>query len=252
MPATDEGTAMTRIGFQLYSLHAVDDPLTTVIDRVGDAPFDGVEFAGLGDTDLDDLNAALDRAGLAAAGAHVDLDDIEADPEGVARAYRTLGCKSVTVPWLAPDNFASAEAVDAAGERLVEAAAALDREGLGLHYHNHDQEFTDLDGVPAIERLVETTGTLGFQVDLGWVGAAGHDPLGFLRDHADRVDLVHLKDYDAAAGSVVEVGAGDLDVAAAVETVRELEVEWLIYEAEDHPDSYATVDHAADIVERYW
>lgn len=40
---------MTAIGFQLYSLHDVSDPLTTVLSRVGEAPFDGVEFAGLGD-----------------------------------------------------------------------------------------------------------------------------------------------------------------------------------------------------------
>ncbi|ESP86958.1 sugar phosphate isomerase/epimerase family protein [Candidatus Halobonum tyrrellensis] len=243
---------MTAIGFQLYSLHAVDDPLSTVIERVGETGFDGVEFAGLDGASVDDLSAALDRAGLDAAGAHVGLDEIESDPDGVAETYSELGCETVAVPWLDPDNFESAGAVDDAADRLDAAAAALADRGLDLHYHNHDQEFADLDGAPAIERLIERTDRVGFQVDLGWVGAAGSDPLDFLDAHADRVELVHLKDYDADAGDVVEVGEGDLDVARTVEAVRGMDADWLTYEAEDRPDSYATLDHADDVVAAYW
>ena len=243
---------MTAVGFQLYSLHAVDDPLPTVIDRVGDTAFEGVEFAGLGDVSVERLSDALESAGLDAAGAHVGIDEIEADPDGVAGTYRALGCETVAVPWLDPDNFASAAAVDDAADRLDAAAAALSDRGLDLHYHNHAQEFAHLDGAPAIERLIDATDEVGFQVDLGWVGAAGSDPLDFLDAHADRVDLVHLKDYDADAGDMVEVGAGDLDVAAAVEAVRGMGADWLTYEAEDRPDSYDTLDHADDVVGSHW
>lgn len=243
---------MTSFGFQLYSLHAVDDRLPTVIERVGETGFEGVEFAGLGDADVESVNAALDRSGLSAAGAHVGLDEIEADAEGVAETYRALGCETVTVPWLEPERFASEPAVEETAERLSNAAATLAEHGLELHYHNHDQEFTELDGRPALEHLLEATDDVGLQLDLGWVGAAGYEPLSFLEAHAERIDLVHLKDYDAAAGETVAVGEGDLDVGATVESVRELEFEWLVYEAEDRPGSYGTLDHAADVVEAYW
>ncbi|MUV60511.1 TIM barrel protein [Halobacterium sp. CBA1126] len=243
---------MTQLGFQLYSLHAVDDPLPAVVERVGETPFDGVEFAGLGDASVDELNAALDAAGLHAAGAHVGLEDLEADPAGVARTYRDLGCEAIVVPWLDPEHFASVEAATAAGERLSAAADGLAADGLELHYHNHDQEFADLDGGPAIDVLLDAADGVGYQVDLGWVGAAGYDPLAVLDRYADRVDLVHLKDYDAAAGETVEVGEGDLDVAAAVDAVRHADVDWLVYEAEDRPDSYATLDAAAGVVDADW
>ncbi|GAA0261821.1 sugar phosphate isomerase/epimerase family protein [Halobacterium noricense] len=243
---------MTQFGFQLYSLHAVDDPLPAVVERVGETPFDGVEFAGLDDATTDELNAALDSAGIDAAGAHVGLGDLETDPEGVAQTYRDLGCEAVAVSWLDPEHFASDDAATVASERLAAAADDLAEHGLDLHYHNHDQEFTDLDGAPAIDALLDAADGVGYQIDLGWVGAAGYEPLDVFETYADRIDLVHLKDYDAAAGKTVKVGEGDLDIAATVDAVRDADVDWLVYEAEEHPDSYATLDYAADVVDTYW
>ncbi|WP_231751484.1 sugar phosphate isomerase/epimerase [Halogeometricum sp. CBA1124] len=121
-----------------------------------------------------------------------------------------------------------------------------------MHYHNHDQEFADLDGEPALTRLMEATEDVSFELDLGWVGAAGYDPLSYLDDHADRIRLVHLKDYHAEAGEPAEVGEGDIDVEETVSAVRDHGFDWLIYEAEERPDSYETLDNAAEIVERYW
>ncbi|WP_126664557.1 sugar phosphate isomerase/epimerase family protein [Haloterrigena salifodinae] len=243
---------MTSFGFQLYSLHAVDDQLPAVIERVGETGFEGVEFAGLGDADVESVNAALDRSGLGVAGAHVGIEEIEADAEGVAETYRTLGCGTVAAPWLDPEHFASEPAVEETAERLSNAAESLANHGLDLHYHNHDQEFTELDGRPALEHLFEATDDIGLELDLGWAGAAGYEPLSFLETHAERSDLVHLKDYDADAGETVRVGEGDLDIEATVELVRDLEFEWLVYEAEERPDSYETLEHAADIVDAHW
>jgi sugar phosphate isomerase/epimerase len=242
---------VTALGFQLYSLHAVSDPLPDVLARVGGTPFEGVEFAGLDGTDPAAVAAALDDAGLAAAGAHVPLDEIAADPGSVARTYRAVGCTDVVVPWLDPAHFRSRERTREAGRRLAAAADGLADHGVSLHYHTHDGEFARVDGRLALDCLLDAADGVGLQLDLGWAGAAGHDPVSVLRDRADRVETVHLKDYDADAGAVAAVGAGDLDVDAAVAAVREAGVRWLVYEAEDRPDAYATLDHAAAVVRRY-
>ena len=244
---------MTSIGFQLYSLHAVDDSLPTVIERVGETGFEGVELAGLHESDPDDVADALESSGLELAGAHVGLEELEEDPNASAETYRELGCEDVVVPWLDPEHFEDEESVESAGERLNAVASDLSDHGLSLHYHNHNQEFVELDGEPALSHLIEVTDDdVGFQLDLGWVGAAGYDPLPYLDEHAERVRLVHLKDYDADAGEPVEVGDGDLDIEAAVESVRDHGFDWFVYEAEERPDSYDTLEHAGDIVERYW
>ncbi|WP_224337629.1 sugar phosphate isomerase/epimerase family protein [Haloprofundus halobius] len=239
---------MTSQGFQLYSVHAVDDPLPTVIERVGETAFDGVEFAGLGDQSVEAVASALENAGLDVAGAHVGLDELEDGPGEAVEPYVELGCDDVAVPWLDADHFESVDAVEAAAERLSAVADDLDDHGVSLQYHNHNQEFVDLDGEPALTHLIEATENVGFELDLGWVGAAGYDPLSYLDEHADRVRLVHLKDYDAETGEPVEVGDGDLDLSVTVELVEDHGFDWLIYEAEERPDSYGTLDHADEIV----
>ena len=239
---------MTNFGFQLYSLRDVEDPLTTVLDRVGATAFTGVEFAGLDGTTPAAVTEALAENELSAAAAHVGLDAIESDPESVAATAHEIGNEDVVVPWLGPEHFESVDAVEAAAERLSAAADALADHGLRLHYHNHDQEFVSLDGRPALTHLLEAADGVGLELDVGWAGAAGQDPLAYLDAHGDRITLVHLKDYDAAAGETVVVGTGDLDLDRTVELARENAVEWLIYEAEAGADSYATLDTASDTV----
>ena len=242
---------MTAFGFQLYSLRDVDDPLPTVLDRIGETPFTGVEFAGFDGDEPAAIAATLDDAGLSSAAVHVHLDAIEADPDGVAATARDLDCRDVVVPWLDPRHFRSVAAVEAAADRLADAADALAAHDVRLHYHNHDQEFVSLDGRPALAHLLDATDRVGLEFDLGWAGSTGADPLAFFDAHADRIRLVHLKDYDAAAGETVPVGTGDLDLRRTVDAVRENGVDWLVYEAEDGPDTYDTLDHAAAVVDGF-
>lgn len=238
--------------FQLYSLREVEDPLETVIGRVGDAGIRGVEFAGvdasgIAGADPDAIRAALDASGVSSAGVHVDLESIEVDPAGVATACRALDCEHVIVPWLDPEHFETAESVRVAADRLSSAAGTMGEHELTLHYHNHDQEFVEVDGERALDRLLSAADGIGFELDLGWAGAAGSDPLALLARYGDRIDLVHLKDYDADAGTTVPVGEGDLDVAAVADAARDHGVDWVVYEAEGGADSYATLEAAAAV-----
>ena len=239
---------MMNFGFQLYSLRDVEDPLTTVLDRVGATAFTGVELAGLTETAPSTVAETLAGNNLSAAAAHVGLDAIESDPESVAATAHEVGNDHVVVPWLDPEHFESIAAVEAAADRLSAAADTLADHGLRLHYHNHDHEFVSLDGRPALTHLLEATDGVGLELDVGWAGAAGQDPLAYLATHGDRISLVHLKDYDAAAGETVVVGTGDLDLDRTVEHARENAVEWLVYEAETGADSYDTLDAASDTV----
>ncbi|QZP39439.1 sugar phosphate isomerase/epimerase family protein [Halobaculum magnesiiphilum] len=241
-----------RFGFQLYSLRDIDDPLDTVIRHVGDAGVEGVEFAGVdaagvAGEDPDDLRGALDATSVSAAGAHVDLAAIESEPAAVAATCTTLGCDRVVVPWLDPEHFRSAASVRRAAERLSAAADELSDHGLDLHYHNHDQEFVRVDGEYALHRLLALADGVGLEPDLGWAGAAGAEPLTLLSRYADRIDLLHLKDYDAEAGTTVPVGDGDIDLSAVADAASGHGIDWVIYEAEGGADTYDTLDAAAKV-----
>jgi sugar phosphate isomerase/epimerase len=82
-------------------------------------------------------------------------------------------------------------------------------------------EFRSYDGVVAYDELLRLTDPelVTMQLDIGWVVAAGGDPLRLLSRHADRISSLHIKDVRKDAATVVdrvdtqttEVGSGRVD-----------------------------------------
>ncbi|MFC7202516.1 sugar phosphate isomerase/epimerase family protein [Haloferax namakaokahaiae] len=231
---------------QLYSLRELDEPTPALVRRVADAGFDGVEFAGLDDDDA--IGTALEETGLVSPAAHVPIEDLEADLDAVCERYGALGVETLVVPYLPPEAFADADAVDETAHRLDDLTARCDDRGFRLCYHNHEHELAKIDGERAIDRLAENSG-IGFELDLAWILAAGADPISYISRYADRTPLVHLKDVvvdDTAerGGNPVNLGEGELDIDASVAVARDAGVEWVIAE-HDFPDDPAAFCDAA-------
>lgn len=72
----------------------------------------------------------------------------------------------------------------------------LEKEGLHLVFHNHDQEFlTKYNGVPLIWLMAANCEHLRFEIDLGWVHYAGIDPVRVIDRLGERIVSLHVKDY---------------------------------------------------------
>ncbi|MGQ3330606.1 sugar phosphate isomerase/epimerase family protein [Halorubrum sp. FL23] len=246
---------MVDIAVQLYTLRSLDAPITDLLDRVGEAGYDGVEFAyRVDDAPVEDVLAALDRNGLEAASAHVPIEALEETPVEALEAafddtvdlYGRLGVDTLVVPWLDPDHFERAAAVDAVAARLDDLADALDVERVQLAYHNHDQEFATVDGAPALERLIDRTDArIGFEIDVGWALVGGSDPAALIDRYPDRITHVHASDADVDRGELVELGSGDVDLDAVVASARGADCEWLVYEHDDPAEPLASMEWGA-------
>lgn len=247
---------MLDLAAQLYTLRSLDAPLPELLDRVGEAGYDGVEFAyRVRESPVEDVLAALDRNDLDAASAHVPIEALEDTPtealedefDETVDLYDRLGVDTLAVPWLDPDHFESAAAVDAAAARLNDLAEALDAEGIRLAYHNHDQEFAPVDGAPALERLVDRTDDrVEFEVDVGWALVGGVDPAALIDRHADRITHVHAADANVDRGESVALGEGDVDLDAVVASARNADTEWLVYEHDDPEDPIGSIEAGAE------
>jgi len=236
---------MTDTAIQLYTLRNVDRPFTEVLELVADAGFDGVEFAyRVTDEDPEDVVETLEETGLDVAGAHVGIGGLEDDFDDTVSFYDELGVENVVVPWLDAEHFETRSAIVDAADRLAALGDRLAEHGKTSHYHNHDHEYTDLNGITGFDAFLDAT-TLGIELDLGLALAAGDDPAARLRSLGDRSRLVHLKDYDVDAGHSVPVGEGDLDLDAVADAVDRNDSDWLIYEYEGE-DPVETLEVAAD------
>jgi inosose dehydratase len=170
------------------------------------------------------LRALLDRHGLNLVGAFVPLVLHEAGADD-ARAEADRVAALLAAAWA--DVFLAAAVVDAAwsprielGERgwgqLMRHLAQIDEivsaHGLRLALHPHVG--TLVESAADVARVLAGS-DVGWCLDTGHLVIGGTDPAAFVRDHAERIVHVHLKDVDAALAE--RVRAGELSLVAATQ-----------------------------------
>lgn len=236
------------IGLQLYTLG--DEPgrdLDGVFTKLAAIGYRDIELPGLLGRTPAEIRAAADRTGLSITCIHLGLGPraapgsllLTSDNQRIADTLGALGAHQAVLPMMQMPEFKggqpgetfqtvlargiAAEGADVwkrTAGLLNERAAALKPFGIALGYHNHNVEFAPVGDTTGWDILVRETdpSLISFEVDIGWVAAAGLDPVGFLRRHSGRVRWVHVKDLKAStmpnfALSMVpaEVGSGRLD-----------------------------------------
>lgn len=189
---------MNNINLQLYSFgHESDLSLLGKIKCAGEMGFSGVEFArGYEELPVEEVKKALDEAGVKAVSAHVAMKFMEEDIPYLAK----LGVGFVICP-NAP--FCSAEEAKEYAEDLNKLGKMAKEYGITIGYHNHTDEFFQVDGKYLMDWLIENTDpeTVSFEIDCGWASAAGMDPAAYIKQHAGRIKGIHIKENGGVIGS---------------------------------------------------
>ncbi len=257
------------IGLQLYTLgEAPYRDLEGTLQTVARIGYRTVESVGLMKRTAAEFRAALDQTGLSCPSAHVPLQadsgggpSLAGDLGSLAADMHRVGVKYVVAPIFAvPQRFGTPRnGEDGAAflgrvaremtvddwrrlaAQLNDKGSALKREGLTLAYHNHNAEFTRLGSTTAYELLLENTeaDVVCFEMDVGWVAAAGVDPIPLLRAHRHRFRLMHVKDVQASTApnnafkmDPADVGSGALDWKAILPVGYEVGVRYYYVEQE--------------------
>lgn len=112
-------------------------------------------------------------------------------PEEKMQYIRDIGCQYVGL--LVPNGVMDETVTD-----KINRVSALARQyGMKLQYHNHNWEFNNMDnGKRRMDFIMEHTDReVLFEPDLGWMEIGGAECERYLRRYADRIEIVHLKDY---------------------------------------------------------
>ena len=138
-------------------------------------------------------------------------------------------------------------------ETLNVAAGKLESAGLKAGYHNHQLEFTAVDGVRPMEVLAKNTKpTVMLQLDVGTCLEAGSDPVAWIHANPGRIRSVHVKDWSPASGKgyAVLFGEGVADwpaIFAAAQSVGGAEY----YLMEQEGSRYPELETAKKCLEAY-
>lgn len=190
-----------QLALQLYSLRPDIEcrgNAESILRQVPSLGYDAIELAGTYGWSAEHWRKLLDETGLTIVGAHCQLD------EAAILFHRALGTPRLIVPSLPKglDYRQGAELLNQFGRKGE----------FAILYHNHAHEFAD-GGMDIL--LAETDPKLvAFEVDTYWVERAGRNARDFIRQHADRVGMIHAKDCRKRDGADVPAGQGNVDFPA--------------------------------------
>ena len=208
-------------GIQLYSLRDMtkEGDMEGALAAVAKMGYTHVEFAGFAGYPAEQILEWLNKYGLKVSGTHTSRKELfdEVIDETIAY-HKTIGNKNIIIPGT---DLTTAEKVKEFIEFLNKVQPKLEKEGISLGYHNHSVEFLpNEDGVVSWFELRDNT-NINLEIDTYWAWNAGRDPIALLRENADRVRVIHLKD-GLEGGIGRSLGSGNAPVKAVLATAREL------------------------------
>ncbi len=224
-----------QVALQLYTVR--DETrldFAGTLQRVAQIGYAGVEFAGYGNLTSLEMSDLLAETKLKAVSTHLGVAALEGTQLSASIRYcKDIGCSFIVLPSL-PKEWRTQEGIKVLAPRLNAIGRQCQEHGITFGYHNHDFEFTKVDGLYLLDYLLQATdpSLVKIELDVYWAAYAGIDPVAYVQELVDRVILVHLKDM-AADRSMTEVGKGMLNLRqiCAFAQVRGL---WGIVE-HDHP-----------------
>jgi sugar phosphate isomerase/epimerase len=199
--AQERGRRIENIGLQLYTVrHRLEKDFEGTLARVSAVGYKEVEFAGYFGHAPKEVRATLNRHHLAAPSAHIPIADVrdQAKWQQVLDAAHVVGHDFIVCPWVDPPERRTLDDWKKLASTFNKAAETSHKAKIQFAYHNHNFEFTPIDGkLPYDLLLAETDPKLvKMEMDLYWITKGGQDPLKYFAQFPGRFPMVHVKDMD--------------------------------------------------------
>jgi sugar phosphate isomerase/epimerase len=190
------------IGLQLYSVRdLLPKDFDGTLRKVRDAGYAEVEVAGYYDRTAAEFRKAMDQAGLRCVSTHHQLGVLQPRHDELIVYGHQLGLEYIICSSSMRRDPAAKGPLTlddwrwVAGEfnRIGEKVKAA---GMTFGVHNHTPEFGSEGGVAFYDELLRLTDPklVIFEMDCGWVYAAGRNPVDYLSKTPERFPLLHVKD----------------------------------------------------------
>ncbi|MEG0947870.1 MAG: TIM barrel protein [Bacteroidales bacterium] len=232
-----------EIGLQLYSIREdIGKNLQASIDSVAAAGYTFVEAANYENGKFYNMEPQafrrmLDEKKLRFISSHIgrDLPDSLNYAETMAwwdkaiAAHQAAGVSYIVQPWMGKVGYNSLEGLQRYCDYFNEVGNKCNKAGIRFGYHNHSQEFVQLEGETIYDYMLTHTDPekVFFQIDVYWATKGGANPIDYMTRYPGRFELWHVKDEK-------EIGAsGEIDFEAIYQKASEAGMKYAIIEQED-------------------
>jgi sugar phosphate isomerase/epimerase len=142
-----------------------------------------------------EMRKLMDDVGVRCHSTHNDAQNLTA--EGLPKAIELNQILGSTYVVLASAGRVSGlDGWKKVAAQLTEASGKLKPAGLRTGYHNHQTEFTPIDGKRPMEVLAANTpADVMLQLDVGTCVQVGSDPVAWIKANPGRIRSIHCKDW---------------------------------------------------------
>lgn len=238
----------SNLGVQLYTVRGT-------ITKEPAKDLDAIQAMGYQEVEivyatLDTIWPALQQTKLKAVSAHVDTAFFMKGGSELDDAIASLKAKGfsfIVLPYVPPSDRGGLDTFKKLADVLNKSGEKAKAAGLHLCYHNHAFEFEPMDGTTGLEVMLKNTekSLVSLELDIFWASVAGHKPVEVMKQHADRIALLHLKDkapdvpvqYNEKVpkSAFKEVGHGVIDIPAVLAEAKKIPVKNYFVEQDQTP-----------------
>jgi len=202
------------VGLELYSVRdELQKDLMGTVRAVAEMGYQGVEFYGPYFEWTTDyarkVRKHLDDLGIVCFSTHNDHANFRPDKiDKAIELNQIIGSRMIVMA-----SAGRVEGLDGwkkIADLLNEGASKMKPAGLSAGFHNHEAEFTPVEGKLPLEVLAANTKPeVVLQLDVGTCLKAGRNPVAWIEQNPGRLRSIHCKDWSPDPGKGYEVLLGE-------------------------------------------
>ncbi|MFW5683545.1 MAG: sugar phosphate isomerase/epimerase family protein [Spirochaetota bacterium] len=227
----------TQIALELWTIR---DSLKSEADfaaamaKTRAAGYQAIELAGVSpEISATTIKRILDDTGITCMATQVSLPELTDGLDRTIENLATLECKHTALA-SGPAEMRSADGYRKLARILSDTGRKLAEHDIKLAYHNHAFEFERYGDRTGFEILYAESDPnyLEAKIDCAWMQKGGADVVSWIRKLADRMTVIHFKDYTIVDNEITlaEVGEGNLNWPGIIEACRDAGIQWYVVE----------------------
>lgn len=249
-----------KLGVQLYTVREhlnTEEDVRETFKKLKAIGYDQAQTAGCR-ISYEAFGEIAKEEGIEIVGTHDNFELMCNDFDAAYKNHELLGTKIMGIGGFFAKEFEEFEAFVKKANTVGEKIAA---KGGKFTYHNHHHEFIKLpNGQIIMDYLADNLNpeTNSFVLDTHWVQRGGGDVCGWIKKLAGRIDILHLKDFKVYRDEnndikpmFAEIGQGNLDWGAIMETAEACGVKYYVVEQDVCPgDPFESLKLSSDYIHK--